>query len=124
MGQKKKQAEPPRTIRIRKNDSVKVIAGRDKGKTGRVIEVDQRTGRLVVEGVMLVKRHTRPNPQKQIKGGIAERESQIHISNVMVLASDNKPTRLGVRTEGTGPTARRVRISRRTGEPMETKKRA
>jgi len=118
---KKKKAEPPAKIRIRKNDSVKVISGRDKGKIGRVIEVERSTGRLIVEGVMLSKHHTRPNPGKQIKGGIAERESGIHVSSVMVLASDNKPTRIGVKLEGTGASARRVRIARRTGEPLDKK---
>ena len=86
---------------------MKVIAGRDKGKTGRVIAVDRSTGRIIVEGVMLAKHHTRPNPSKQIKGGVAERKAGIHVSNVMVLASDNKATRLGVRVEGSGPSARR-----------------
>ena len=80
---KKKTTEPVR-IRIKKNDVVKVISGRDKGKTGRVLEVNSDTGRLLVEGVQMIKRHTRPNPAKQIKGGIAEKESSIHASNVMV----------------------------------------
>ena len=62
---KKKKADPPAKIRIRKDDSVKVITGRDAGKTGRVISVDRRTGRIIVEGVMLAKHHTRPNPAKQ-----------------------------------------------------------
>ena len=118
---KKKKADPPAKIRIRKDDSVKVITGRDAGKTGRVISVDRGTGRIIVEGVMLAKHHTRPNPAKQIKGGIAEREGSIHVSNVMVLASDNKATRLGVRVESSGPSARRVRIARRTGEPLDKK---
>ena len=64
---------------------VKVIAGRDKGKTGRVLEVNRGTGRLLVEGVMLSKKHVRPNPARGVKGGIAERESSIHVSNVMIL---------------------------------------
>ena len=66
---------------------MKVIAGRDKGKTGRVISVDRWRGKLIVEGVSMIKRHTRPNPQRQIKGGIAEKESAISVSNVMVLTS-------------------------------------
>ena len=74
-------------IRIKKDDQVKVIAGRDKEKTGRVIEVDRVKGTVLVEGVSMIKRHTRPNPAKQIKGGIAEKESHIAISNVMVLTS-------------------------------------
>src|SRR5512138_1661636 len=87
----------PLRIRIRKNDTVKVISGRDKGKTGRVLEIDNKTGRLLVENVMTVKRHTRPNPAKQIKGGIAEKESPIHVSNVMLLTAGGIPTRIGTR---------------------------
>jgi large subunit ribosomal protein L24 len=85
-GRRKALTEPVK-IRLKKNDIVKVIAGRDKGKQGRVIEIDRRTGRIVVEHVMMIKRHTRPNPAKQIKGGIAERESAIHVSNVKKLES-------------------------------------
>ena len=62
-------------VKIKKDDTVKVIAGRDRGKTGRVLQVDAEKGKVLVEGVSMLKRHTRPNPQKQIKGGIAERES-------------------------------------------------
>jgi large subunit ribosomal protein L24 len=72
-------------IQIRKNDQVKVIAGKDLNKTGRVLRVLRDKGRVVVEGVSFLKRHTRPNPQKQIKGGIVEREAPIHISNVMIV---------------------------------------
>jgi large subunit ribosomal protein L24 len=111
----------PLRIRIRKNDTVKVISGRDKGKTGRVLEIDNKTGRLLVENVMTVKRHTRPNPAKQIKGGIAEKESPIHVSNVMLLTAGGIPTRIGTRIEGDGATARRVRIARKTGEALEKK---
>ena len=85
---RKKSAIAPVRIRLKKNDVVKVIAGRDKGKQGRVIEIDRRTGRIVVEHVMMIKRHTKPNPGKQIKGGIAERESSIHVSNVKKLESE------------------------------------
>ena len=109
-------------IKIRKDDTVKVIAGRDKGKTGRVLEVDRDKGRVLVEGVRMVKRHTRPNPAKQIKGGIAERESPIRVSNVMLLTSGGVATRVGYRVEGTGATARRTRIARKSGEMLETKK--
>lgn len=108
-------------IRIKKNDTVKVIAGKDKGKTGRVLEVNRETGRVLVEGVNLVKRHTRPNPAKQIKGGIAEREAPIHVSNVMVVTSSGQVSRIGYRIEGEGPTARRVRIARKTGEVLDRK---
>src|SRR6266851_9997550 len=83
-GRRKTLAEPVK-IRLKKNDVVKVITGRDKGKQGRVIEINRRTGKIVVEHVMMIKRHTRPNPAKQIKGGIAERESPIWASNCMIV---------------------------------------
>jgi large subunit ribosomal protein L24 len=115
------QPRPKVSIKIRKDDQVKVIAGKDKGKTGRVIEVDRTKGRVLVEGVAMIKRHTRPNPQKQIKGGIAEREASIAVSNVMLLTSSGVATRAGTKIEGVGPTARRVRIARKTGEILEGK---
>ena len=70
---------------IHKNDQVQVRAGRDKGKVGRVLEVEPGRSRLYVEHVNMVKRHTRPNPAKQIRGGILEKEGPIHISNVMLV---------------------------------------
>ena len=105
--------------KVRKDDMVKVIAGRDKGKTGRVLSVDRENGKVVVEGISMVKRHTRPNPQRQIKGGIAERESAIDISNVMLVTSGGVATRVGYRIEGSGPTAHRVRIAKKGGEILE-----
>jgi large subunit ribosomal protein L24 len=74
-----------------------------------------------VEGVNLVKRHTRPNPQRQIKGGIAEREISIHLSNLMLTTSDGKKTRVGHRVETIAGKARRVRIARRSGELLDKK---
>ncbi len=71
-----------RKTRIRKEDTVEVIAGRSKGLRGRVLEVDRKRGRLLVEGANMVKKHVRPNPQKQITGGVAERESMLDVSNV------------------------------------------
>ena len=117
---KRKLAEPVR-IDIKKEDTVKVITGRDKGKQGRVLSVNRETGKVLVEHVMMIKRHTRPNPGKQIKGGIAERESPIDSSNVMVLTSGGVGTRVGYRLEGTGVSARRVRVARKTGEPLDRK---
>jgi large subunit ribosomal protein L24 len=108
-------------VKIKKDDTVKVIAGRDKGKTGRVLHVDRETGRVLIEGVSMVKVHTRPNPQKQIKGGIAERESSIAISNVMIVTSGGVATRIGYRLEGTGTTTRRVRVARKGGEILDKK---
>src|SRR5581483_6305321 len=95
MGIQKKQAAPPARIDIKKEDTVKVISGRDKGKTGRVLRVDRATGRVLVEHAMMIKRHTRPNPSKQIKGGIAERESAFPASNVMLVCPGcNKAVRV------------------------------
>jgi large subunit ribosomal protein L24 len=111
----KKKVIPPDSIRIKKNDTVKVIAGRDKGKTGRVLEVHHRTGRVLVEGVMLVKRHTKPNPQKQIKGGIAEKELPIHVSNVMVMTAGGVPTRISIKVDG----SKRIRVARKSGEELK-----
>lgn len=112
---------PRVAIKLKKDDTIKVIAGKDKGKTGRVLDIDRRTGKVLVEGVGMVKRHTRPNPAKQIKGGIAERESMIAVSNVMVLTSGGVPTRIGTRVEGEGATVNRVRVARKTGEALEKK---
>jgi large subunit ribosomal protein L24 len=108
-------------IKIKKDDTVKVISGRDKGKTGRVLDVDRARGKVLVEGVSLVKRHTRPNPQRQIKGGIAERESHVSISNVMIVTSGGVATRIGYRMEGSGVTTRRVRVARKGGEILDRK---
>jgi large subunit ribosomal protein L24 len=96
---------------IKKNDNVLVIAGRDRGKRGRVLRVIPDKGRLIVEGVNFIKRHTKPNPQKQIKGGVVERESALHASNVQLVCPEcGKPTRLGRKILGDG---RKVRICRK-----------
>ena len=104
-------------VKIKKDDNVKIIAGRDRGKTGRVLQVDAVTGRVLVEGVSLVKRHTRPNPQKQIQGGIAERESSIAISNVMVMTAGGVATRVGYRVEGNHT----IRVAKKGGETLDKK---
>lgn len=114
-------AGAPQRVRLKKNDLVKVIAGRDKGKTGRVLEIDQEKGRVLVEGVQMIKKHTRPNPARQIKGGIAERESSIHISNVMLATSGGVATRVGFKVETSGGKTRRVRVARKTGEVLDKK---
>jgi len=104
-------------IRIKKNDLVQVIAGKDAGKRGKVLQVLREKGRLIVQGVGFIKRHTRPNPQRNIKGGIAEREAAIHVSNVMIVAGeDDKRSRIGSKMLADG---RKVRISRRTGEVLD-----
>ncbi len=112
----------PLRMKIKKDDVVRVIAGRDKGKTGKVLDVDRFEGKVTVEGVMVVKRHTRPNPAKQIKGGVAEKPMPIHASNVMMLNSSGQPTRVGYKMETVGTTVRRVRIARKGGEVLDKKK--
>lgn len=102
--------------RIRKGDTVVVIAGRDRGKSGKVLSVDRSKGRIVVEKLNMIKRHTKPN-QKVKQGGILEREAPIAISNVMFLCPvTQKPTRLGLRTQADG---RRVRFSKKSNEIVE-----
>ena len=115
------QPRPRLKAKIKRDDTVKVIAGRDKGKTGRVLHVDREAGKVLVEGVSLVKRHTRPNPSRQIKGGIAERESPISVSNVMIVTSGGVATRVGYRTETSGAVSRRVRVARKGGEILDKK---
>jgi large subunit ribosomal protein L24 len=96
---------------IRRNDTVIVTAGRDRGKRGRVLRVIPATNRLLVEGVNMIKRHTRPNPQRNIKGGIVEREAALHASNVQLLCPEcGKMTRIGRRLLNDG---RKVRICRK-----------
>ena len=104
-------------VSIRKNDQVIVRAGKDRGKKGRVLSVVPGKNRVIVEGVNMIKRHTRPNPQRNIKGGIVEREASIHLSNVMVVDPDsNEPTRLGSKELSDGT---RVRISRKSGQAID-----
>lgn len=105
-------------IKIKRNDRVEVIAGKDKGKQGRVLRVLSDKNRVLVEGVMMVKKHVKPNPQRNIKGGIAEQEATIHVSNVMLLDAEGKRTRIGSRMDGD----RRVRIARTTGAVIADKK--
>jgi len=82
-------------MHLKKNDTVEVRAGKDKGKRGRVLSVDTARGKAIVENVGYVKRHTRPNPQRNIKGGIVEREAPVEASNLMVVCGEcGKPTRV------------------------------
>ncbi|HEX3685709.1 MAG TPA: 50S ribosomal protein L24 [Bryobacteraceae bacterium] len=116
--QKKGERQPQR-VRIRKDDLVRVISGRDRGKTGKVLEVDRFARKVTVEGVMVVKRHTRPNPQKQIKGGIADKPMPFDISNVMVLTAAGIPTRVGYKVENVAGKVRRTRIAVKGGETLD-----
>jgi large subunit ribosomal protein L24 len=104
-------------MKIKKGDSVEVRSGKDAGKRGRVLRVDRDRERIVVEGVNMIKRHTRPNPQKRIQGGIVEREAPIHVSNVMVVSPDSgRPTRIGYKILDDG---RKVRVSKVDGAILD-----
>jgi large subunit ribosomal protein L24 len=108
---------PARVKSVRKNDEVIVLTGKDRGKRGRVLQVLPERNRVVVEGVNMIKRHTKPNPQKNIKGGIVERESSIHASNVQPIDPETgKGTRVGRKVLEDG---RRVRVSRRSGSVLD-----
>jgi large subunit ribosomal protein L24 len=112
-----RQTKERTRIRLRKDDLVEVIAGRDAGKRGKVIAVMRDSGRVLVQGINFIKRHTRPNPQRNIKGGIVEREAPIHASNLMIVSpEDNKRTRIGSKSLADG---RRARIGRRGGEVLD-----
>jgi large subunit ribosomal protein L24 len=107
--------------KIRRDDEVVVISGKDRGKTGRVMRVDPAKSRVYVEGINIVKRHTRPAQgptadSAAAAGGVIEKEGPIHISNVMLIdPKDKKPTRVGiVREDG-----QRQRVSRRSGERLD-----
>ena len=118
--QEKGERKPLR-VKIKKDDLVRVIAGRDKGKTGKVLEVDRFERKVTVDGVMVVKRHTRPNPQKQIKGGVAEKPMPIDVSNVMLLTAGGVPTRVGYKLDTVSGKIRRIRIARKGGETIDKK---
>jgi len=102
-------------VDIRRNDNVKVITGRDKGKEGRVLRVFPDDAKLLVEHVMIVKKHVRPNPQRNIKGGIAEQESRIAISNVQLVCPACGPVRIGHEVRGD----RKVRVCKKCGTTLD-----
>ena len=107
----------PTLTPIKKNDEVYILNGKDRGKTGRVLIVMPRDGKIVVEGVQMIKRHTRPNPQRNVKGGIVEKEAPIHISNVALVCRDcKKHTRTGAKILTDG---RRVRVCKKCGSTIE-----
>ena len=103
---------------VRRNDQVEVIAGKDKGKRGRVLRVLADRDRVLVEQVGMIKKHRKPDPQQNIKGGILEQESPIHLSNVMLVDVEGNRTRIGSRIEGD----RKVRVSKKSGNVVPEKK--
>ncbi len=104
-------------MKVKKGDTVLVIAGKDKGAKGKVIQAYPENDRLLVEGVNRIKKHTRvtTNQRGAQSGGIITQEATIHVSNVMVVDGDNKPTRVGSRV---GDDGKRVRTSRRSGKDL------
>ena len=109
-------------LKIRKDDMVKVISGKSKGRTGRVLRVDVKNQRVFVEGANIVKRHQRPTTLRDtqrgssVGGGVIEKEGPIHISNVMLLDSDGKPTRVTSRVDD--ETGKKVRVAKTNGKDI------
>ena len=98
-------------LHIKKDDEVLILGGRDRGKRGKVLRMFPARNRAVVENINMVRRHTRPNPQKNIKGGIVERESPIQLSNLMVVCREcSEPTRVGFNLLSDG---KKVRVCRK-----------
>jgi len=108
-------------LKIRRDDTVRIIAGKDRGRTGRVLRVDPKNQRLYVEGANIIKRHMRPRTLRDTQraqelGGIVEKEGPIHVSNVMLIDPDSRePTRVSVNREG----GRRVRVAKKSGKEMD-----
>jgi large subunit ribosomal protein L24 len=120
---KRKQAPAKKpTLRIRKDDAVMITAGKDRGKTGKVIRTDPKKGFVYVEGLSIIKRHQRPTSVKESQkgaqvGGIVEKEGPVHISNVMLLdPSNNKPTRVRIER---GADGKRKRVAAKTGTAID-----
>ena len=108
-------------MKIRRDDTVRIIAGKDKGRTGRVLRVDPKKDKVYVEGANIIKRHTRPRTLRDTQraqelGGIVEKEGPIHVSNVMLIdIESNEPTRVGITRDG----GRRRRVSKKTGKEID-----
>ena len=99
--------------KLKRNDQVMVVAGKDKGKTGRILRIDLKNGRAVVEGVNMVKKAQRRRSQ-QDRGGIIELEASIALSNLMAVTRDGKPSRIGIQTEG----GQKIRVLKKSGEQI------
>jgi large subunit ribosomal protein L24 len=113
-------AQGTKRAKIKKNDQVVVIAGRDKGKRGRVLEVLPSTGKVKVEGAGMIKKHQRANQQNNRGGGIIDKEAYLDISNVQLIDPDSgKPTRVRYEVEGTGENRTKTRVAARSGQSVE-----
>lgn len=108
--------------KLKKGDLIEVIAGRDKGKRGKIIEMLRSDNRVVVEGVNIVQRHTRPT-QKNVQGGIVSKPASIHLSNIMIVdPKENRPTRIGMKLVEVGKGEKKfVRVSKLSGEILDQK---
>jgi len=108
-------------LKIRQDDTVRIITGKDKGKTGRVLRVDPKKDKVFVEGANIIKKHTRPRSLRDTQraqelGGIVEMEGPIHVSNVMLIDPDSgEPTRVSIKREG----SRRVRVAKKSGKEID-----
>ena len=101
-----------KNARLRKNDTVVIIAGKDRGRQGKILKILPAKGRVIVERVNMIKRHVRPNPSKNIAGGISEKEAPLHISNVMLVDPDGSTrTRIGRRRDADGEPERYAKKS-------------
>lgn len=104
-------------LHVKKNDQVRVLVGKDRGRTGRVLRVFPGKSRAIVENVNTIRRHTRPNPQRNIQGGIVEREAPIHLSNLQVVCPEcGRPSRVGYQNLADG---RKVRVCKRCGGTVD-----
>ena len=120
MARSKASTPSKRNLKIRSGDHVEVISGKDRGKSGRVLRVDPTRERVVVEGLNMVKRHTRPSQvagaqSQAAMGGVIERENGIHVSNVMLLDAKGKRTRVRIEREG----GKRYRVAKSTGTRLD-----
>ena len=117
---RRRPSGPARPMKVRSGDHVKVISGKDRGKTGRVLRTEPKRERVFVEGLNMVKRHTRPQQvagaqSEQQLGGVIEREGPIHVSNVMVLDAKGEPTRIAIEREN----GKRYRVAKSTGARLD-----
>jgi len=102
---------------IKKNDTVYVLSGKDSGKTGKVLRVFLEDNKAIVEGINFIQKHTRPNPQKNVKGGILPKESPINVSNLMIVCGNcNKRARIGVNVAQDG---KKTRVCKKCGEMLD-----
>jgi large subunit ribosomal protein L24 len=100
-------------VNIKRDDNVMILAGKDRGKTGRVLRIDKKNGYVFIQGLNMIKKAQRPKSQ-QDKGGIIELEGPVHISNVAVLTKNGQPTRIGYKMEK----GKKIRIAKKTGEEL------